>query len=124
MGALYTVTIVTIGFVRPFLGGVGTLEAPSVVREYEENNPGIFGRGGGLNRVLSLTDVSAALGQVGPILAGALVEWVGYTIMNLVFSEFAVWIVGWINGDRWDFAHVGYAGACFLAIKSRGPSGK
>ncbi|KAL4879263.1 putative MFS transporter [Aspergillus karnatakaensis] len=85
--ALYTSTIVVIGIVRPFLGGVGVLEVTRVVREYQDNRPGIFGPAGGLSRILSLTDAAASLGlTIGPIVSGALVELVGYTAMNIVFG--------------------------------------
>jgi hypothetical protein len=66
-----------------------------VVKDYQEKRPGIFGPGGGLSRVFSMVDVASSLGlTIGPVVAGALTETVGYTLMSWFWSKSFVWWTG------------------------------
>ncbi|KAL5686450.1 hypothetical protein EMGR_002809 [Emarellia grisea] len=86
-GALYTGCILAIGAARPFTANVGPVELSSIVREYQEKSPGIFGPEGGMSRVFSLDDVAASLGTVlGPIIGGFLTQYKGYDFMCFTWS--------------------------------------
>ncbi|CRG82820.1 putative MFS-type transporter C18,02 [Talaromyces islandicus] len=85
--ALYILSIVTIGILRPFVSGVGAVELTSIVKAEEAKNPGIFGPGGGHSRVFSLIEVAATAGMtIGPVISGALVERFDYFRMNWILS--------------------------------------
>lgn len=59
-----------------------------MVREYEEETPGMFGPNGGYSRVSSMVDVTTHAGLTfGPILTGALFETFGYSWMAWSLSE-------------------------------------
>ncbi|KAJ5598162.1 Tetracycline resistance protein TetA/multidrug resistance protein MdtG [Penicillium hordei] len=86
--ALYVVSLLAVGTLRPFMSAVGPAELSTIVKEYQARTPGIFGPQGGLSRVFSMIDVSVSLGMMlGPIIGGFLTEVVGYTYMNCAFSK-------------------------------------
>lgn len=107
--AIYTACMLAIGSVAPFLTGGGVLEltceyfppplsffyfskctadsSTAVVKEYQDQNPNIFGPHGGYSRAYSVTDVAAALSMTaGPIVSGLLRQTIGYYYMNLIFG--------------------------------------
>ncbi|KAH8690231.1 putative MFS transporter [Talaromyces proteolyticus] len=86
--ALYILSIVTMGILRPFVSGVGPVELASVVKAEEAKNPGIFGPRGGYSRVFSLLEVAVTAGMtIGPVISGALVERFDYYRMTWTLSE-------------------------------------
>lgn len=61
------------------------------VSELENDYPGAFGSNGGKSRALSIASTFWTLGTcVGPLLAGYLVEQVGYFNMNCVVGEYSL----------------------------------
>lgn len=58
-----------------------------MIKEYQSQNPNIFGSHGGYSRAYSVTDVAAALAMtIGPIFSGSLHQTIGYYHMNSVFG--------------------------------------
>lgn len=67
-----------------------TIHCPStgVIRQLQNEKPGIFGPNGGYSRAYSMTNLSWNIGLLaGPLLSGTLVEAVGYYYMNLTFGR-------------------------------------
>lgn len=56
-------------------------------------DPTIFGPNGGFSRAFAMSDVATTLAMMmGPVIAGALHETVGYYYMNVIFGEhFSFW---------------------------------
>ncbi|KAJ5380410.1 Tetracycline resistance protein TetA/multidrug resistance protein MdtG [Penicillium cataractarum] len=85
--ALYIVSLLAIGALRPFMSAIGPAELSTIVKEYQARTPGNFGPQGGLSRVFSMVDVSASFGMmIGPIIGGVLKETIGYTYMSCAFG--------------------------------------
>ncbi|KAJ5467233.1 hypothetical protein N7475_004985 [Penicillium sp. IBT 31633x] len=85
--AIYMTSIIVVGIVQPFVFGVAPIELAAVVKEKQEQKPGIFGPRGGFARIFSMTEVATTLGLIiGPILSGSLTELVGYTYMSWTWS--------------------------------------
>ncbi|KAJ5678736.1 Major facilitator superfamily domain general substrate transporter [Penicillium macrosclerotiorum] len=85
--ALYIMSLLAIGALRPFMSTIGPAELSTIVKEYQARTPGIFGPQGGLSRVFSMIEVSASLGMmIGPIIGGFLKETIGYTYMSCAFG--------------------------------------
>ncbi|PLN74860.1 putative MFS transporter [Aspergillus taichungensis] len=109
--ALYVAILLALGIVRPFGSGVATLEATAVIKEYEAKQPGIFGPGGGLSRVMSMTEIAACLGLAfGPSISGYLVETMDYAVMNWFWGVaclvMATLIYIFLGHERVDGEHV------------------
>ncbi|KAE8312249.1 MFS general substrate transporter [Aspergillus transmontanensis] len=84
---IYVLTLFVIGFMIPFLGGIGVLEVTAVVKELTAQNPQVFGPQGGQSRALSMAGVAANLAMmIGPVISGFLSESVSYYHMNMVFA--------------------------------------
>lgn len=105
---IYAACTTTVGCLMCLLNGVGMMEAtgecgnivsgyPIIIQlldsetvdELEEQTPGIFGSHGGYSRVVAITNMSWMSGLlVGPILAGPMVERLGYFELQCVLGRF------------------------------------
>ncbi|KAL2859617.1 major facilitator superfamily domain-containing protein [Aspergillus pseudodeflectus] len=76
---IYSCAMVTLGCLTCLLNGVGMMEATETIDLLEERQPGIFGPNGGYSRAIALTSMVWAAGLLsGPLLAGVVVERLGY----------------------------------------------
>ncbi|KAI9925444.1 hypothetical protein MW887_005825 [Aspergillus wentii] len=84
---IYAIAMTGIGIMMVFLNGAGTMEATLTVGDLEAKHPGIFGPNGGYSRALSISSMGWTLGTFfGPIIAGMLVDQVGYYEMSSVLA--------------------------------------
>ncbi|CAG7919284.1 unnamed protein product [Penicillium olsonii] len=85
---IYAVCTTTFGCLMCLLNGAGMMEATETVDELEEQSPGIFGPYGGYSRAVAITNMSWMSGLlVGPILAGLIVDKVGYFELQCVLGK-------------------------------------
>ncbi|KOS37393.1 hypothetical protein ACN38_g11818 [Penicillium nordicum] len=84
---IYSVCLITIGILRPFVSGIAPAELTDTAKRIQENTSRTLGGEGGVSRVIAMMDVAASLGMmVGPIMGGFLKELVGYEGMSLTWS--------------------------------------
>lgn len=77
--AAFVASIIGVGITSAFVRGAGTFQLTSILHELKEQDPMIFGPGGGSSRMFSLTEMSFAVGLLlGPLICGALAESVGF----------------------------------------------
>ncbi|KAJ5928373.1 hypothetical protein N7466_007329 [Penicillium verhagenii] len=85
---IYAVSMAMLGCLMCMLGGVGTMEATETIDLLETDNPGIFGPNGGYSRAIAITGMSFMAGlMTGPLLAGLLVEQLGYFELQCVLGK-------------------------------------
>ncbi|RAL16596.1 MFS general substrate transporter [Aspergillus homomorphus CBS 101889] len=81
---IYLVTLIAIGVWRTLILGYGGVEVLNGANDLAAERPGIFGANGGYSRTFSMSNITWKGGMfLGPLLAGALTEAVGYFYMNL-----------------------------------------
>ncbi|KAK9859747.1 Major facilitator superfamily domain [Penicillium brevicompactum] len=84
---IYATCTTTVGCLMCLLNGVGMMEATETIDELEEQTPGMFGSHGGYSRAVAITNMSWMSGLlVGPILAGLMVERLGYFELQCVLA--------------------------------------
>ncbi|KAI1088008.1 MFS transporter-like protein [Rostrohypoxylon terebratum] len=85
--ALYCAVLALNGVGLALIGSPGVVEASFVVQEYDRANPGLFGANGPYAQLYGFNSLFFCAGlTVGPLVAGALRDGVGYGNMNLVFG--------------------------------------
>ncbi|OQE15900.1 hypothetical protein PENSTE_c026G03717 [Penicillium steckii] len=86
--AMYSVSLVAIGILRPFVSGIAPAELTTAAKSIQEKAPITSNARGGVSRVIAMMDVAASLGMmIGPIVGGALKALLGYKYMSFVWSE-------------------------------------
>ena len=83
--AIYCVLLVVNSVGLSLIGSPSVVEASYVVSKYHEANPDFFGANGPYAQLYALNSMAFCIGlAVGPIVAGALKDAIGYGNMNLV----------------------------------------
>ncbi|CAJ2509298.1 Uu.00g143240.m01.CDS01 [Anthostomella pinea] len=84
---LYCAMLALNGIGLAIIGSPSVVEASDVVQKYDKANPGFFGGNGLYAQLYGFNSLFFCAGlTVGPIVAGALKDSVGYGNMNLVFA--------------------------------------
>lgn len=84
---LYSALLALNGVGLAVIGSPSVVEASDVVQRYDRANPGFFGPNGPYAQLYGFNSVFFNLGlTVGPLVAGALRNAVGYGDMNIVFA--------------------------------------
>ncbi|KAI1372091.1 MFS transporter-like protein [Hypoxylon crocopeplum] len=87
---LYCALLALNGVGLAIIGSPSVVEASEVVRKYDKANPGLFGKNGPYAQLYGFNSLFFCAGlTVGPLVAGALRDGVGYGNMNLVFAVVA-----------------------------------
>lgn len=82
---LYCALLALNGVGLAIIGSPSIVEASSVVKLYDEANPGFFGENGPYAQLYGLNSLVFSAGlTVGPVVSGALRDAIGYGDMNLV----------------------------------------
>ncbi|KAL5343681.1 major facilitator superfamily domain-containing protein [Aspergillus crustosus] len=85
--AIYAVSMAMLGCLTCLLNGVGMMEATETIDLLETRQPGIFGRNGGYSRAIALTSMVWSAGLLtGPLLAGLVVEQLGYFELQCILA--------------------------------------
>ncbi|CAI7619681.1 unnamed protein product [Penicillium glandicola] len=85
--AVFVAAMLGLGIIRPFVGGCGVIEMTRIIKDIQQIQPNIFGPNGGFSRAYGLTNMSGTFGMfIGPIIAGSLIQTVGYYHMNLCLA--------------------------------------
>lgn len=84
---LYCALLALNGVGLAIIGSPSIVEASSVVKSYDEANPGFFGENGPYAQLYGLNSLVFSAGlTVGPVVSGALRDSIGYGDMNLVVA--------------------------------------
>ncbi|KAI1210095.1 MFS transporter-like protein [Annulohypoxylon truncatum] len=84
---LYCALLALNGVGLAVIGSPSVVETSYVVQEYDRANPGLFGANGPYAQLYGFNSLFFCAGlTVGPVVAGALRDGVGYGNMNLVFA--------------------------------------
>ncbi|KAI3319005.1 major facilitator superfamily domain-containing protein [Xylariaceae sp. AK1471] len=84
---LYCALLALNGVGLAIIGSPGVVEASHVVQKYDKANPGFFGENGPYAQLYGFNSLFFCAGlTVGPVVAGALKDCIGYGNMNLVFA--------------------------------------
>ncbi|KAI1459647.1 MFS transporter-like protein [Annulohypoxylon moriforme] len=84
---LYCALLALNGVGLAIIGSPSVVETSHVVQEYDRANPGLFGANGPYAQLYGFNSLFFCAGlTVGPVVAGALRDGVGYGNMNLVFA--------------------------------------
>ncbi|KAI2603131.1 MFS general substrate transporter [Hypoxylon fragiforme] len=84
---LYCALLALNGIGLAIIGSPSVVESSDVVRKFEKANPGFFGTNGPYAQLYGFNSLFFCAGlTVGPLVAGALRDGIGYGNMNLVFG--------------------------------------
>lgn len=84
---LYSAILALNGVGLAIISAPSVVEASDVVQKYDKANPGFFGENGPYAQLYGFNSVFFNLGlTIGPLVAGALKDSIGYGNMNLVFA--------------------------------------
>lgn len=84
---LYSAILALNGVGMAIISAPSVVEASDVVQKYDKANPGFFGENGPYAQLYGFNSVFFNLGlTIGPLVAGALKDSIGYGNMNLVFA--------------------------------------
>ncbi|KAI0835914.1 MFS multidrug transporter-like protein [Hypoxylon sp. FL0890] len=87
---LYCALLALNGVGLAIVGSPGVVETSAVVQKFNKANPGFFGANGPYAQLYGFNSLFFCAGlTVGPVVAGALRDGVGYGNMNLVFAILA-----------------------------------
>ncbi|KAI2627756.1 MFS transporter-like protein [Hypoxylon sp. NC1633] len=87
---LYCALLALNGVGLAIIGAPSVVETSEVVRKFDKANPGLFGSNGPYAQLYGFNSLFFCAGlTVGPLVAGALRDGVGYGNMNLVFAVVA-----------------------------------
>lgn len=84
---LYCALLALNGVGLAIIGSPSVVEASDVVQRYDKANPGLFGENGPYAQLYGFNSLFFCAGlTIGPVVAGALKDSIGYGNMNLVFA--------------------------------------
>ncbi|KAH9904487.1 MFS general substrate transporter [Xylariomycetidae sp. FL2044] len=84
---LYCAILALNGVGLAIIGSPSVVEASAVVQKYDKANPGFFGENGPYAQLYGFNSLFFCAGlTIGPLVAGALRDSIGYGDMNLVFA--------------------------------------
>ncbi|KAI0024034.1 MFS general substrate transporter [Xylariomycetidae sp. FL0641] len=84
---LYCAMLALNGIGLAVIGSPSVVETSNIVQRYDKANPGFFGENGPYAQLYGFNSVFFCAGlTIGPVLAGALKDSIGYGNMNLVFA--------------------------------------
>ncbi|KAL4801810.1 MFS general substrate transporter [Aspergillus unguis] len=82
---------IALGAVTPFVRGVAMIQLMAMVDQLQSENPGILGEHGGTSKVFSSLEIAFNLGTTaGPLLAGSVVEALGFYYTNCILAAIAL----------------------------------
>ncbi|KAF2963428.1 hypothetical protein GQX73_g10153 [Xylaria multiplex] len=84
---LYCALLALNGVGLAIIGSPSVVEASDIVQKYDKANPGFFGENGPYAQLYGFNSLFFCAGlTIGPVVAGALKDSIGYGNMNLVFA--------------------------------------
>ncbi|KAI0486739.1 major facilitator superfamily domain-containing protein [Xylaria cf. heliscus] len=84
---LYCALLALNGVGLAIIGSPGVVEASDVVQKYDKANPGFFGENGPYAQLYGFNSLFFCAGlTIGPVVAGALKDSIGYGNMNLILA--------------------------------------
>ncbi|KAL4962486.1 major facilitator superfamily domain-containing protein [Aspergillus stella-maris] len=85
---VFVAAVAAIGCALPLVRGVAMVQIMGIVYEIKERNPGLLGKHGATSKVFSSIEVVFNLGTtLGPIIAGSLMQGVGFYYTGCVLGE-------------------------------------